>query len=142
MRSGLEKPSQADAAQRYDGLSRDELLRLLLRRDRERRLGLVWERERFGPDRGVNDDFVVFDYEPDVSVVPAGGGPFRHLIIEGENYDALRALRATLAGRVRCILIDPPYNTGARDWSYDDDRIDPNDAYRQSKWLEWLWRRL
>jgi adenine-specific DNA-methyltransferase len=53
-----------------------------------------------------------------------GNAPYEHLLIEGDNFDALRALRATHAGRVKLILIDPPYNTGNRDFVYNDRFVD------------------
>ena len=65
-----------------------------------------------------------------------------HTIIDGENLHALEALTYTHAGRVDCIYIDPPYNTGARDWKYNNDYVDSRDAYRHSKWLTFMERRL
>jgi adenine-specific DNA-methyltransferase len=65
-----------------------------------------------------------------------------HLIIEGENYHALQLLEYTYAGQVDCIYIDPPYNTGARDWKYNNDYVDRNDGWRHSKWLSMMERRL
>jgi adenine-specific DNA-methyltransferase len=64
------------------------------------------------------------------------------LVIEGDNFDALRWLRMGFAGRVKCIYIDPPYNTGHKDWVYNDRYFDANDRYRHSTWLEFLYRRL
>ena len=66
----------------------------------------------------------------------------QNLIIEGDNFDALRYLRMTHAGRVKCIYIDPPYNTGNRDFIYNDRFVDKDDSYRHSKWLEFMYRRL
>jgi hypothetical protein len=73
------------------------------------RFGLVWEANEIERDRAVNDDFVALDLVPQQCV---GAGPWRNLIIEGDNFDALRYLRMTHAGQVKCIYIDPPYNTG------------------------------
>ena len=67
---------------------------------------------------------------------------WRNLVIEGDNWDALRALRLTHAGRIRCILIDPPYNTGNRDFAYNDHYVGKDDRFRHSLWLEFLYRRL
>ena len=66
----------------------------------------------------------------------------RNLIIEGDNYDSLRLLRATHAGKIRVIYIDPPYNTGNKDWVYNDHYVGANDRWRHSQWLEFLYRRL
>ncbi len=65
-----------------------------------------------------------------------------HVVIKGENHHALEALRFTHAGKIDCIYIDPPYNTGARDWKYNNDYVDGDDAYRHSKWLAMMQRRL
>ncbi len=71
-----------------------------------------------------------------------GGDKPAHIVIKGENYHALEALRFSHAGKVDCIYIDPPYNTGARDWKYDNNYVDEQDAYRHSKWLAFMKRRL
>lgn len=65
-----------------------------------------------------------------------------HAIIEADNYHALQLLEYIYAGKVDCIYIDPPYNTGARDWKYNNDYVDGNDAYRHSKWLSFMQKRL
>lgn len=65
-----------------------------------------------------------------------------HVVIEGENYHALEALLVAYEGKVDCLYLDPPYNTGARDWSYNNDYVDPNDTFRPSKWLAFMERRL
>jgi adenine-specific DNA-methyltransferase len=74
--------------------------------------------------------------------VERGGDKPYHVVIKGENHHALEALRFTHAGKVDCIYIDPPYNSGARDWKYNNDYVDENDAYRHSKWLAFMERRL
>lgn len=65
-----------------------------------------------------------------------------HTLIEADNYHALQLLEYLYAGKVDCIYIDPPYNTGAKDWKYNNDYVDGNDAYRHSKWLSFVQRRL
>ncbi len=65
-----------------------------------------------------------------------------HTLIEADNYHALQLLDYLYAGKVDCIYIDPPYNTGARDWKYNNDYVDNNDQYRHSKWLSFMQKRL
>lgn len=65
-----------------------------------------------------------------------------HMVINSENYHALEALAYCYPGKVDCIYIDPPYNTGAKDWKYNNDYVDGNDQYRHSKWLAFMERRL
>lgn len=123
----------------YDELDRDSLIRLLQRRDAERQLGLVWERDDIEADRAINDDFVALELDTELS---HGNSPWQNLIIEGDNYDALRALRVSHKGAVRCIYIDPPYNTCNRDFVYNDRFVDKTHRYRHSLWLEFMYRRL
>ena len=65
-----------------------------------------------------------------------------HALIEADNYYALQLLAYLYPGMVDCIYIDPPYNTGARDWKYNNDYVDTSDQYRHSKWLSMMKRRL
>ncbi len=74
--------------------------------------------------------------------VERGGDKPYQVVINGENYHALETLAFAYAGKVDCIYIDPPYNTGARDWKYNNDYVDGSDAYRHSKWLAFMERRL
>jgi adenine-specific DNA-methyltransferase len=77
-----------------------------------------------------------------VETVDRGGDAPAHVLIEGENHSALRLLGWTHVGSVDCIYIDPPYNTGATSWMYNNKIVDGNDAYRSSKWLAMMERRL
>ena len=65
-----------------------------------------------------------------------------HTLIEADNYHALQLLEYLYAEKVDCIYIDPPYNTGARDWKYNNDYVDNSDQYRHSKWLSFMEKRL
>ena len=105
----------------------------------------VGERERMSLDSLV----VITDFGEPVlpgfrylGAVERGGDKPYHVVINGENHHALEALRFTHAGKVDCIYIDPPYNSGARDWKYNNDYVDETDAYRHSKWLAFMERRL
>ena len=105
----------------------------------------VGERERMPLDSLV----VITDFGEPVlpgfrylGAVERGGDKPYHVVINGENHHALEALRFTHAGKVDCIYIDPPYNSGARDWKYNNDYVDETDAYRHSKWLAFMERRL
>lgn len=123
----------------YEHLDKEALIRLLRRRDAERQLGLVWERNDIEADAAINDDFVALNLDPALS---HGDAPWRNLIIEGDNFDALRALRMSHKGAIRCIYIDPPYNTGNRDFVYNDRFVDKTHRFRHSLWLEFMYRRL
>ena len=123
----------------YEHLSREELIAQLKRRDSQTPYGLVWERKGISPDKSLNRDFVGLEPDPALS---CGAAPWRNLIIEGDNYDALRNLVSTHAGEVKLIYIDPPYNTGRKDFVYNDSFFDSTNRYRHSTWLEFMYQRL
>ena len=123
----------------YEHLSREELIAQLKLRDSQTPYGLVWEQKNISPDKARNTDFVGLAIDPALSCGPA---PWRNLIIEGDNYDALRHLVSTHAGQVKLIYIDPPYNTGRKDFVYNDSFFDPTNLYRHSTWLEFMYQRL
>lgn len=74
--------------------------------------------------------------------VERGGDKPFHTVINAENFHALEMLTYTHRGKVDAIYIDPPYNTGARDWKYNNDYVEGDDDYRHSKWLAFMERRL
>ncbi|MDP8994377.1 MAG: hypothetical protein M3N07_05230 [Pseudomonadota bacterium] len=74
--------------------------------------------------------------------VERGGDKPFHTVINAENFHALKALTYTHRGKIDAIYIDPPYNTGARDWKYNNDYVEADDHYRHSKWLAMMERRL
>jgi len=75
------------------------------------------------------------------TVERGGDKPF-HAVINAENFHALQTLLFTHRGKVDAIYIDPPYNTGAKDWKYNNDYVEGDDLYRHSKWLAFMERRL
>lgn len=99
--------------------------------------------------RAVDDLIVVAEFRDPIypglmstgRVERGGDKPF-HTVINGENFHALQVLLYTHEGKVDAIYIDPPYNSGARDWKYNNDYVDSDDAYRHSKWLAMMDRRL
>lgn len=74
--------------------------------------------------------------------IERGNGKPCHTVINGENYHVLKALTYTHRGKIDAIYIDPPYNTGAKDWKYNNDYVEEEDLYRHSKWLAFVERRL
>jgi adenine-specific DNA-methyltransferase len=143
----------SDLLGQLDGLNEQQLRRLLVEHLTKQKLGLYWEASAIERDRALNADVVLPRLQEAWScgLLPppqAGEGwgedafAYRNLIIEGDNYDALRLLRATHRGKIRVIYIDPPYNTGNKDWVYNDRYVGANDRWRHSQWLEFLYRRL
>lgn len=78
---------------------------------------------------------------PVESVLNGGESP-HHVLIEADNYHALQLLEYLYPNSIDCIYIDPPYNTGSKDWKYNNDYVDKNDKYRSSKWLSMMQKRL
>ena len=128
--------------QQLDTLSAPELRRLLAEHLTRQKLGLYWERDAIAHDQALNADVVLPRVVPQYGHAPEGCAAHRNLIIEGDNFDSLRLLRSTHAGKVRVIYIYPPYNTGNKDWVYNDKFVGANDRWRHSQWLEFLYQRL
>ena len=123
----------------YSALTKEQLVEVLKRRDVQARYGLQWERQSIDPDKALNRDFVGFELIREHS---CGEGPWENLVVEGDNYDALRHLATTHSGQFHLIYIDVPYNTGNKDFVYNDSFFDPRNRYRHSTWLEFIYQRL
>ena len=107
------------------------------------------EDERQTASRAVDDLVVVAEFRDPIypglvstGKVERGGDRPVHTVINAENFHALQVLLYTHQRKVDAIYIDPPYNTGARDWKYNNDYVEAEDAYRHSKWLAFMERRL
>jgi adenine-specific DNA-methyltransferase len=123
-------------------LNAPQLRRLLVEHLTKQKLGLYWESNAIARDAALNANVVLPRVVPEFSHTPDGTAHHRNLVIEGDNFDSLRLLRATHAGKIRVIYIDPPYNTGNKDWVYNDKFVGANDRWRHSQWLEFLYQRL
>ncbi len=108
---------------------------------REKKYGLVWEEHSEEVDDKLKENIPVFCADKKRRLCKDEKLPW-NFIIEGDNLQALYLLEKTHKGKVDCIYIDPPYNTGARDWKYNNDYVDSNDLYRHSKWLSMIKSRL
>lgn len=113
------------------------------------RLELAGGAETEAQDVAVDDLVVVAEFRDFIhpglvstGKVERGGDKSYHVVINGENYHVLRALTYTHRGKIDVIYIDPPYNTGAKDWKYNNDYVEAEDLYRHSKWLAFMERRL
>ena len=119
-----------------------------LRRQIEAELKRVMKHKKFGlvfedhlPE-GLNDGPIYPGLEVVDSVRHAKDDQLWHALIQADNYYALQLLAYLYPASVDCIYIDPPYNTGAKDWKYNNDYVDTSDTYRHSKWLSMMKRRL
>jgi len=121
--------------------TREELLEYVQNLKQQKKFGLVWEDK---PEKVVEEcdkKLPVLEEIPEKAINDAPGEP-TNIIIEGDNYHALSVLNYTHAGKIDVIYIDPPYNTGNKDFIYNDNYVDKEDTFRHSKWLSFMNRRL
>lgn len=104
--------------------------------------GLVWEESSEEAWDNMQDRLPVFVEDATKRLDAAPEGSPNHVLIEGDNLNALAALSYSYAGKIDVIYIDPPYNTGNKDFVYNDSFVDKEDGYRHSKWLSFMNRRL
>lgn len=106
-----------------------------------KKYGLIWEEHEEAVDVMIRDNIPVFSEvsEYEISAAPGEGYNF---ILEGDNLHSLYLLEKTHRGKIDVIYIDPPYNRGKQDFVYDDDYVDPNDGFKHSKWLSFMFKRL
>lgn len=111
-------------------------------------ISLLFADEEETQDVSIADLVVVAEFQDYIypglvstGTVERGGNKPFHTVINAENYHAVKALTYTHRGKIDAIYIDPPYNTGARDWKYNNDYVESEDLYRHSKWLAMMERR-
>lgn len=125
--------------QQLEGLT-DEERSALMELTATKRYGLVWEEREEAVEERLREELPVL-VEDESLRIENGSGP-NHILIEGDNLEALTALSYTHEGKVDVIYIDPPYNTGNKDFVYNDSFVDSEDSYRHSKWLSFMSKRL
>ncbi len=129
----------------YDNYSKEELIELLNKRDKElanKKYGLVWDSEK-------EPEQVVLDCENNLPIlerikekeIKTDNSDY-NILIEGDNFHSLSVLNYTHKEKIDVIYIDPPYNTGNKDFIYNDSFVDKEDGYRHSKWLNFMEKRL
>ena len=104
-----------------------------------KKYGLVFEEHREGIDEVLENNLPVLTEEKELFIDKGGQMNF---LIEGDNLASLKLLEKTHKGEIDLIYIDPPYNTGNKDFVYDDSYVDNNDSFRHSKWLSFMKKRL
>jgi len=127
--------------EKLEEYSKDELISLVKALKSRKTYGLVWEDKEENVAQLCRTKLPVLVLDSKRSINADSHSP-THVIIEGDNYHALSALNFTHAGKVDLIYIDPPYNTGNKDFIYNDDYVDAEDTYKHSKWLSFMEKRL
>lgn len=137
----IDKTKLAERIRQIAGLSDDEKSSLLALLNDQKRYGLVWEDKEEDVEKQLQDELPVLIEVADKRLPVVDGAP-NHVLIEGDNLHALTCLSYTHENKIDVIYIDPPYNTGNRDFVYNDHYIDTEDDYRHSKWLSFMSKRL
>ena len=138
----MNKYELAKKINELEGLTNDEKSELIKLLRSQKKYGLVWEdKPEDAEQRMVNEQPVLVEV-PERAILSDDAEAPNHILIEGDNLEALTTLSYTHAGKIDVIYIDPPYNTGNKDFIYNDSFVDKEDGYRHSKWLSFMNKRL
>ena len=108
----------------------------------QKKYGIVWEDSPEEVEENLRVNVPVLVEDKDRAIISNADNAPNHILIEGDNLEALTALSYTHEGKIDVIYIDPPYNTGNKDFVYNDSFVDSEDGYRHSKWLSFMEKRL
>jgi len=120
----------------------EEIARLKKELKKKKKYGLVWEEKKEDVVEMCKEKLPVLIEDKSKAINEAGEDAPVNILIEGDNYHALSALNYTHQGKIDVIYIDPPYNTGEKDFKYNDKFVDKDDAFKHSKWLSFMSKRL
>ena len=146
-----EKHKLIERIRTIEGLTDEERSELLKLLQEHKKYGLVWEDKPEDVEERLREELPVLTEVKDRAIISDNPDAPNHILIEGDNLEALTTLAYTHEGKIDVIYIDPPYNTGNKDFVYYDDfsddyrtlpYVEKEDAYRHSKWLSFMSRRL
>ena len=138
----INKAELISKVRQLTGLTNDEKSALLELLNEKKMYGLVWENHEEAVEEQLREQLPVFREVPERRILSDDADAPNHIIIEAENLHALVALTYTHAGKIDVMYLDPPYNTGNKDFVYNDSYVDSEDSYRHSKWLSFMEKRL
>lgn len=124
------------------GLTNEEKSELLGLLRKQKKYGLVWEDKPEDVEERLREELPVLIEDASKAIISDDADAPNHILIEGDNLEALTSLAYTHEGKIDVIYIDPPYNTGNKDFVYNDRIVDKEDSYRHSKWLSFMNKRL
>ena len=143
MKNLIDKSELISKLQTLEGLTVDERSSLIGLLREHKKYGLVWEDKPEDVEERLRESLPVLREVKDKAILSDEPDAPNHILIEGDNLEALTALTYTHEGKIDVIYIDPPYNTGKKDeFKYNDYWVDSEDAYRHSKWLSFMDKRL
>jgi len=125
----------------YKNWDKNDLIKEIEQLRKRKKYGLVWEDKPENVIEQCKTELPVLEEVKSKEIITDPDKPM-NLLIEGDNYHALSVLNYTHKGKIDVIYIDPPYNTGARDWKYNNDYVDGEDPYRHTKWISFMHHRL
>lgn len=131
-----------DRIKTIEGLTDDERSALLGLLREHKTYGLVWEDKPEAVEERLREELPILQEVKDRALISKNPDAPNHILIEGDNLEALTTLAYTHEGKIDVIYIDPPYNTGNKDFIYNDSYVDSEDSYRHSKWLSFMSKRL
>lgn len=123
----------------------DEALKAIYEIENElvsKKYGLAWEEHEENVDIQMRENIPVFTEIKEKEIIGNINNPNFNFLLEGDNLHSLKLLEKTHRGKIDVIYIDPPYNTGNRDFVYNDDFVGMDDTFRHSKWLSFIEKRL
>ena len=142
MSSTINKAELISKLQTLEGLTNEERSNLIGLLCQHKKYGLVWEDKPEDVEERLREELPVLHEVKDKAIISNEPDAPNHILIEGDNLEALTALSYTHEGKIDVIYIDPPYNTGAKNWKYNNDYVDSNDAFKHSKWISMMNKRL
>lgn len=138
----INKSLLAQKIRELQGLSLDEKSQLLGLINDHKRYGLVWEDKVEEVEEQLQEQLPILNEVTEKRILSTEEDAPNHILIEGDNLHALTCLSYTHEGKIDVIYIDPPYNTGNKDFVYNDSYVDSEDDFRHSKWLSFMNKRL
>lgn len=138
----IDKTELISKLQTLEGLTGDERSSLIGLLREHKKYGLVWEDKPEDVEERLREELPVLREVKDKAILSDAPDAPNHILIEGDNLEALTALSYTHEGKIDVIYIDPPYNTGHSDFTYNDNYVDTEDGFRHSKWLSFMSKRL
>lgn len=140
----MNKKEILDKIKSLEGLNNDEKAFLINLVNTKKKYGLVWEDKPEDVEEELRTKLPVLKEVKERAIINDTETEHypNHILIEGDNLHALTALTFTHEGKIDLIYIDPPYNTGKKDFVYNDTYVDKEDAFRHSKWISFMHKRL
>ncbi len=138
----MNKTELANKILAIEGLSNEEKAALLKLLREQKKYGLVWEDKPEDIEERLRSELPVLTEVKERAIISDDPNAPNHILIEGDNLESLTELSYTHECKIDVIYIDPPYNTGKKDFVYNDNYVDREDGYRHSKWLSFMAKRL